>query len=734
MKKLFSKEKCTALLLYFILYAAAILVWELLLVGLRTQNLLDMQPYYQLFVPAQALLLAALSGWLPNRTANRVVQTLPILALLVFYEAQAVYYSVFGSYISVTLVGLGADAVESFAWSMWDALKPQIGWYIALLVPALALLGITWFGESRLEHARPAVNVAALVLAVGLWFGASGLLIAFGTGEDSPFNACHDSMTDTDTTAEAVGVLTCSSLEFGLSMPDYGVYERVVAEREERQAALLAEQAAAAEERRAREEEERAAAEALGIVEPEPEETLDTSPHVIEGLDFAALAEMTENAKIKDLCEYFAEVEPTNRNEYTGMLEGYNLVYICAESFSTPALNETITPTLYKLANEGIVLTNYYNCFKNTTTNGEFAFNTGLWPDVSRDADSGSSVGTMAQSYKNYLPYALGNVFKDEGVDAWGYHNYIGRYYARNRSLPNMGYNCKFKGEGMSFTTSWPTSDYEMMQQTVDDFINEDRFMAYYMTFSGHGSYTSDNVICSKNIGFVNQVLKGKNYCTNARYYLAGQVELDKAMEYLLQRLEQAGKLENTLIVLTGDHNPYYLHLDGMRDIMGRTPESSFEAYESTCIMWVGSMSEPLYVDAPCCTVDILPTVLNLLNLDYDSRLLAGRDILSDCEHMAVLYNKNFITDQVKYQWSKGKATWLTEGGAPADSELYIANLKNQVTARYAMSLKVVSTDFYRFLWDNAAVLQEQPEETAGELPEPAEGLTPETEAPKTNS
>ena len=193
----------------------------------------------------------------------------------------------------------------------------------------------------------------------------------------------------------------------------------------------------------------------------------------------------------------------------TGYFEGYNLIYICGESFWTYACNEEVTPTLYKMAHNGIVLNNYYNSFKNTTTNGEYAFNTSMWPDVSRIANNGTDVGSFAQSASKFMPQGLGDLtLQDKNTTTLAFHNYYGKYYRRILSWPNLGYQCKFMGSGMTFTTTWPSSDLEMMQQSIPDYINSDEpFYAYYMTFSGHGPYTSTNNIYRKNIDYVKNTL-----------------------------------------------------------------------------------------------------------------------------------------------------------------------------------------------------------------------------------
>ena len=135
-------------------------------------------------------------------------------------------------------------------------------------------------------------------------------------------------------------------------------------------------------------------------------------------------------------------------------------------------------------------------CFGSNTTNGEYTFCVGLYPDLSRN----KTMASFYASQNNYLPFCLGNEFKGQGASAWAYHNYTGDYYSRNATHPNMGYTFKAAGEGLDMELGWPTSDLEMMEKSVDDYIDSgERFCAYYMTFSGHYQYNWENPMSRKN-------------------------------------------------------------------------------------------------------------------------------------------------------------------------------------------------------------------------------------------
>ncbi|MBR2043084.1 MAG: sulfatase-like hydrolase/transferase [Clostridia bacterium] len=664
------KPQFISVLKYAAMFLIALIYWEFLL---RTQTgFEEMSFYFLLFLPAEAMFLAFLNGWL-KRKWNRIATPVVMLLPFAFYVAQLVYYRIFGSMFSISMIGMGADAVENFGWALWDTIGDSVGWIFLCLLPVLAVAAFAYFAPKKyFKRYSPAMHFVTLLKTVLLWSLAVLMLIPFGTGDASPYAAYSSSNIDTDTASSRLGVLTNSVLEvyysiFGSDAPS----------------------------------------EDLGLTTPVPPEPLkpDTSPNTVTALNFNKLSSLTSDKGKQELCNYFAQVGGTNKNEYTGKLKDFNVIYICAESFCSYAIDPVVTPILYKMSQGGIVLNNYYNSFKNTTTNGEFAFMTGLWPDVSRDADTNSKSGSFTQSKDNYIPFALGNMFEKDNVKTYAYHNFRGYYYSRNETHPNLGYTTTrfMNGEnGMRFTTSWPSSDLEMMEQSVDDYINNPRFHAYYMTFSGHGPYSDANPIAVRNLKTVKALLAGRSLPNNAVYYLAANYELEKAMDYLIKRLETAGKLNSTLIVLTGDHYPYYLNSNSLDALAGRDVGSNFEQYKSTCIMYAPGIST-VKVDTPCCNVDILPTVLNLLGMEYDSRLLPGTDIFSSNDHYAMLYNKSFVTDKVKYNATNGKAEW--QGSADlmseSDKQAYIDYYSSLSANRYNVSLKLMKEDFFRFAFDN---------------------------------
>lgn len=652
-----------------------LLYWETLLYFQLHSSLRGMSLWNVLFLIPVAFFFASLTNWFSARKRiDGFISVLLIVLFSTFYLVDLIYYRTFGSLFSVSMMGTGVDAITGFFWSLRSTLKENAFAILLLEMPALLELLVIRKKEKDDDRFLMKERLGMVFCAVTLWCLIASMLPIGGKADQSAYGVYHSRYTDTDTAAAKLGALPNFILElkcsiFGSANPK----------------------------------------EPLPTAENVEEEIKETAPEAIvdpitynryDGLYFSDLKKESDDKTISALCDYLAGQPATRQNEYTGLFKGYNLIYICAESFSSLAIDEKVTPTLFKLANNGIVLNNFYNSFKNTTTNGEYAFLTGLWPDVARkDTNMGRVSGTMGQSMDKNMDMALGNVFRrSEGVQARAYHNYLGDYYGRNRTLPNMGFECKFMNDGMKFTSAWPASDLEMMEQSIDDYIGEDRFCIYYMTFSGHGNYTSDNVMVARNLKTVSSLVS-QNLPTSALGYLSANYELEKAMSLLVERLEEAGKLENTVIVLTGDHYPYYLTDAGYAALKGEKKDETFESYHSTCIIYNAGMKEKIEVDTPCCNVDILPTICNLFGLSYDSRLYAGSDIFSDGEHIAQLYNKTFITDEVRYDYATRKAQWL-EGVEEKDPDGYLERMINVVKNRYVMSVEIEDSDFYAFVFN----------------------------------
>ena len=388
--------------------------------------------------------------------------------------------------------------------------------------------------------------------------------------------------------------------------------------------------------------------------------------------------------------EYFSSQEASKKNKYTGMFKDKNLIVLVGESFSSLAIREDLTPNLYKLYKEGFQFDNFYTpIFPVSTADGEYITDTSLIPK--------EGVWSFLRVAGNYMPYSYANVFEKQGYSSNAYHNHTATYYERDKYIETMGYNSYLAvGTGLEDrmdTSNWPNSDYEMVKTTVNDYINNEKFMAYYMTVSGHMNYTKiGNMMVYRNWDQV----KDLPYSNKAKGYLAANIELDKAVGELLSRLEQAGKLEDTVIVISGDHYPYGLTLGEINELSTFERDDKFEKFRMPFLIWSGSMKGPIKVEKIGSSLDVLPTVLNLFGAEFDSRLLMGRDILSDSDPIVIFSDRSFITD-------KGRYNSLTEQFTPNEGvtveEGYVDKINTIIYKKYQMSRLILENDYYKHVF-----------------------------------
>lgn len=402
-------------------------------------------------------------------------------------------------------------------------------------------------------------------------------------------------------------------------------------------------------------------------------------------IDFDKLINDETDDKIKSMHVYFKNTDPSNKNEYTGMFKDKNLIFITAEAFDTIAIDEKLTPTLYKIANNSFIFKNYYQpLYPVSTSDGEYMNLNSLIPK--------EGVWSFKQTSKISMPYGIGNMFNKEGYVSYGFHNHNYNYYDRQKSHKNIGlkyYGCGNGLEKKMNCKHWPNSDKEMIDATTSYYIDNDKFMTYYMTVSGHLNYNfSGNNMAYRNKNKV----KNLKYSTAIKAYLATQIELDKSIEKLLQVLEEKGKLNDTLIVIAPDHYPYGLTIKQINEISTIDRNDKFEKFHTTLIMYNPNI-EKTVVDKVISSLDILPTIYNLYGLTFDSRLLMGRDIFSNNEHIVILSDRSWITDKGKYNSVTKEFTSTTNEEIEKD---YIDRINMIVNQRYGMSSLIIDNNYYK--------------------------------------
>lgn len=417
-------------------------------------------------------------------------------------------------------------------------------------------------------------------------------------------------------------------------------------------------------------------------------------------IDFAALAAAESDPVISSVDAYVAEQKPTLKNEYTGLFAGKNLIMICAETFTAEAVIEDLTPTLYRLKENGIHFEDYYHPFwGGSTTSGEFSFLTGIVPV--------NNANSMQQIIGHNNASCVGYYLMPQGYLSLAYHNGDYDYYNRYKTHPCLGFE-RFisNGTGMEgyLTDKWPPSDTEMMLGSIDDWIGSEPFYIYYMTYSGHSIY---------NFTFHEQAIKHKDEVqdldasTKIKAYIASQLELEEAVTILMDRLEEADLLDDTVIVITADHYPYALQnsmiwandRDYVAELYGYPATNEMLRDHEILIVWNGELEkrdEPIVVTQPCSSIDVIPTVLNLMGIDYDSRLYPGRDLLSTDEGLVMWNSYSWKTEKGFYDATTGRFT--PQEGVTVDSD-YIDSVKEIVRNKLSYCRNVIERDYFKYVF-----------------------------------
>ena len=430
------------------------------------------------------------------------------------------------------------------------------------------------------------------------------------------------------------------------------------------------------------------------------EEVKTYSPHVIPGLDFAALAQEESDGSMRTLYSYLAAQTPAMENEYTGLFKGKNLILITAEAFNYAVIDPELTPTLYRLTTEGIEFTNFYEpLWSGCTSGGELANLSGL------------AMNCEMNTYSKQKPFnTIGALLQKEGYFSRAYHNNIYTFYDRHKTHVNLGYE-EFIGmkNGMEGGVKdvWPQSDLEMFDFTLPQYIDKQPFSIYYMTVSGHCRYNQlGNAQSKKNWDLVQHL----PYSDGVKAYIACNLELEKGLTSLVKQLEDAGIADDTVIVMAPDHYPYGLGTawglkhDGLAELYGVKKYDLFQRDKNTLIIWSGCLEDKdLKIDAPVCSVDILPTLSNLFGVTYDSRLSVGRDVLGSEEAIALWPDYSWVTELGSYTASNRKFTPV-EGAEIPDG--YVERISSIVTNKVKFSRMVQNAPFFTKLQEELNQLQ----------------------------
>jgi len=613
------------------------------------------------------------------------------ILLFVLYAAECVIYNTFGNYFEPNFAAAnGGEAAEGFGDMFITSIVNCIPAIILFLLPVAvwAVMIAAKHAKFNLMKSKFYQFAALAIICIGLFIGGKSVVYALGADDIITDREYYTSEYDFNTSVQKTGLLTAMRL-----YAEYSVFGTPDAVPTQEEFPPDSEYPYPSDEPTQKPTVKISVPVTVApTIEPTVAPTVEpvfAPADQVLGYDFAALAQKETNAAIKSMHSYFATVEPTQTNKYTGIFEGKNLIFITAESFYPYFISEELTPALYEITQHGFVFSEYYQPnWGGTTTTGEFTNLFGLIP---------ASISAMQNYAPKYTPFLIGQQLLDLGYTSIAFHNYTSTYYSRDKTHKNLGYaNWIAIGNGLEMSSGWPRSDLEMMEKTIDYYIDKQPFSVYYMTVSGHANYSwSGNNMSARHKAEVADL----PYSETVKAFIACNLEVEYAMRYILQRLDEAGILDNTVIVMSPDHYPYGLvenqDKDYFNELAGHELEKNFEYYKSCLVMYCSSIEEPIIISEPTYSLDILPTLLNLFGIDFDSRLFTGRDVLSDAAPLVIFPNGSFITNLGRYNASKG--TWYPLDGAEVPDG-YVSAMSKIVRNKIAIAKNIQEYDYFAHL------------------------------------
>lgn len=403
------------------------------------------------------------------------------------------------------------------------------------------------------------------------------------------------------------------------------------------------------------------------------------------------------------LLDNFFELQPEHYdNTYSDIFEDKNLILITAESLDTFAINEQLTPNLYNLVQDYSYFENYYSpLYYRSTADTEFQVQTSFYPDKNV---------TLSMEYysENTFPYTLPRLFEQRGYETFSFHNYTDYFYPRaDFHEETLGYNQYFGAVDMGMFEAEPTglvnrhywqSDLEMMEFALPYFINEDSFFVNMLTVSGHLNYTDNHNIAINHEDAVTQYEIDNDITLpeDLFWYLAANIELDLAIGYLMDELEAANKLEDTVIIIFGDHYAYGIDESIIWEYdTVKEPYDKNDLHNVPFILVNNDPSIEIFDTNKTnfmASIDMMPTISNLFNLPLDYKLVFGIDALASDDNIVRLPDLSFISKDFQYD-SISEDYIIYENVITPE---YLQVIKQQIINDYMNNLAALELDYFK--------------------------------------
>lgn len=415
---------------------------------------------------------------------------------------------------------------------------------------------------------------------------------------------------------------------------------------------------------------------------------------------------------LKKVIEYYGDNDNTLiSNDYSGIFKGKNVLVIHAESLQTLALNRSfngveVAPFLSKLASEGLYFSNFYSeVGVGTSSDAEFTFSTSLMP---------SSNGTVFVNYFDREYETIQKSFKSSGYYTFSMHGNTGDFWNRSVMHKNMGYD-KFYSKS-SFDTSESIglgiSDKSFFKQVVpkiQDIISKENkpFYGTLITLTNHTPWSDLDLMDEYDTTWTveidgEEVVRDYISDTTMGSYFRSVHYMDQAISEFITELDEVGILDNTVIVIYGDHDAriskknYNLlyNYDPYTDTIKESGDEGYVDYNDyeykldknvPFIIWTKDNQVTGEIKTATGMIDAYPILANLFGVECSSYAL-GHDVLGNAleDNTVVFTDGSYVTNSIYYNGQSGdfypvsgeavKSDYISNNSLYADNLIDISN------------------------------------------------------------
>ena len=424
--------------------------------------------------------------------------------------------------------------------------------------------------------------------------------------------------------------------------------------------------------------------------------SLDAKFNTLFGYDNAA----------KEFRDFYSEKRVEKTNEYTNMFKDYNVIVIHAESIQNVALRtsfngQQVAPNLNRLKDEGIYFSNYYaQASSGTRSDTEFTFSTSLLPVTN---------GAVAISYWNREYETLQKLLRNAGYRTISMHGNTGSFWNRINFHNSLGYD-KFYSKAdydVDEVIGLGLSDKSFFRQSVDklkkEYDENGKFYATLIMLSNHtpfdaldkyGEFETD---IKEEVTTTNE--NGEEITETVSYQYMEDTKLgnyfksvhyaDSAIGELIDGLDEKGLLDNTVVVIYGDHDAKLPKSDFARlynydKETNKTKDKESEDYIDVdyfkyeldrsvpFIIWTKNNKFEKTIDTAMGMYDASPTLANMFGVKPTYNL--GHDIMSLDDNIVVFPNGNWLTNNIYYNSQKDQYKILNTNYIVNNNEIFENN------------------------------------------------------------